>query len=141
METVCQNAQEFISKHVVYLGMAVNLRELCTLYREGEAGFRSDPGIPEVRASIWCRIERDAFNGELRIITRWESLTTVDSSGNPVTITAVVGDENQSSSNFDIYFDDEDEVYDIRGIRPFDADPRRFVEIKVRSTRAGIPFT
>ena len=118
-----------------------NLREIAYLYRPFVEGFRGVADVPEVRTPIWCRIERDSFNGELRVVVRWDALTTVDSNGNTVTVTAVVGSEHVQGSDFSLYFDNESERYHVQGIRPFESDPRRFAELKVRNARAGIPFT
>lgn len=110
-----------------------NLREIATLHLPFQRGFRGDPDRPEVTRPVWCRINRGVGSGGVPVFTliiRWSDLADVDS---------VIGSETQAGSDWEIQFGDES--FDIRGIRPWEGNPRQFAEVTVRNTSGSLPFT
>ena len=112
--------------------MAVNLRELATLHRPAISGGRGVQAQPAITRTVWCRIEPDRFDGSLRVIVRWQDLTNVN---------AVIGDVTRQGGDWEIYFVDSKNSFDIEGIRPYPANPRQFAELRVDNLKVKLPFT
>ena len=108
--------------------MPVNLREIVEFYRRPVAALRGEPAKPEIRRSVWCRIERGPDNN-LTLICRWHDLYG---------ISTVIGDETRAGGDVEARFGDN--TFNIIGVRPFVADPRQFAELRIRSYSGGLPF-